>query len=76
MIDPMKRTTLMLEECRLVELKRLAAERGQTMSAVIDAFLAEGIRRASVPEGGTAPAFDMRQPKVRAAAATEREWGS
>jgi len=46
----MKRTTLILHDRRMKDLKRLAAERGQTLSAVVDEFLAEGIRRASAPK--------------------------
>jgi hypothetical protein len=45
MTNQMKRTTLILKDRRLHELKRLAAERGQTLSAVVDEFLADGIRR-------------------------------
>lgn len=82
MIGPMKRTTLMLEERRLIEVKRLAAERGQTMSALVDEFLAEGILRASAATGGnpSRPVFDLREPRVNVAnrlgEALEREWGS
>ena len=47
MISDMKRTTLILDERRLSALKRLATGRGQTLSALVDEFLADGIRRAS-----------------------------
>jgi len=52
-----------------MELKRLAAERGQTLSAVVDEFLAEGIRRASAPKrrAATLPVFDMGEPRVNVA---------
>jgi len=65
----MKRTTLILADRRLIELKRLAAERGQTISAVVDEFLAEGIRRASAPKPRNAslPVFDMGEPRVNVA---------
>jgi hypothetical protein len=73
----------MLDERRLIELKRLAAERGQTISAVVDEFLAEGIRRAATPrQENPLPDFEMGKPKVNVAnrsqlgEAIEREWGS
>ncbi len=52
-----------------MELKRLAAERGQTISAVVDEFLAEGIRRASAPKKGRValPVFKMGEPRVNLA---------
>lgn len=52
-----------------MELKRLAAERGQTLSAVVDEFLAEGVRRASAPKrrGVALPVFDMGEPRVNLA---------
>jgi hypothetical protein len=65
----MKRTTLILNERRLNDLKRLAAERGQTVSAVVDEFLADGIRRASAPKkrGARLPVFRMGAPRVNLA---------
>ena len=50
----------------MIELKRLAAERRQTLSAVVDEFLAEGIRRARTPKGTPPqlPSFDMGEPRV------------
>ncbi len=65
----MKRTTLILEDRRLIELKRLAAERGQTISAVVDEFLAEGIRRASASKrrNPSLPVFYMGEPGVNVA---------
>jgi hypothetical protein len=42
----MARTTLIIDEHRLVDLKRLAAERRETLSAVVDEFLREGLERA------------------------------
>jgi hypothetical protein len=42
----MARTTLVIDEQRLVDLKRLAAERRSTLSAVVDEFLREGLARA------------------------------
>jgi hypothetical protein len=69
MINCMKRTTLILDDRRLIQVKRLAAERGETISAVVDQFLAEGIRRATAPKrrGAPLPVFDMGEPKVNVA---------
>lgn len=66
MISNMKRTTLILDERRMIELKRLAAERRQTLSAVVDEFLAEGIRRSRTPKRTPPqlPSFDMGEPRV------------
>ena len=55
MISNMKRTTLILQDRRLMELKRLAADRGQTLSAVVDEFLADGLRRSSAPKWPLTP---------------------
>jgi hypothetical protein len=65
----MVRTTLILHDRRLAELKRLAAERGQTLSAVVDEFLAEGIRRSRAPKRPAAalPVFDMGKPRINIA---------
>ena len=65
----MKRTTLILEERRLREIKRVAAEGGRTMSAVVDEFLAEGLLRSRAPKRRSAglPAFDMGAPRVNIA---------
>jgi len=65
----MKRTSLILHDRRLLEIKRLAAERGQTLSAVVDEFLAEGLRRGSAPKKRAAslPVFDMGEPRVNIA---------
>ena len=60
-----KRTTLILQSTRFVNLKQLAAERGQTLSAVVDEFLAEGIRRARAPKAPLAlPCYDMGKALV------------
>jgi hypothetical protein len=69
MINHMKRTTLILDDRRLIDLKRLAAARGETLSAVVDQFLAEGIRRASAPKkrGAPLPVYKMGEPKVNVA---------
>ena len=65
----MKRRTLILDEQRLRELKRLAAERGQTLSAIVDEFLSDGLRRASAPKetGVRLPVFPMGEPRVNLA---------
>jgi hypothetical protein len=49
-----------------MELKRLAAERGRTVSALVDEFLAEGIRRERAPKRPLPrlPTFDMGEPRV------------
>jgi hypothetical protein len=64
--NSMKRTTLILDERRLGELKRVAAERGQTLSRVVDEFLAEGLRRSRAPKKKTTtlPVFRMGEPRV------------
>lgn len=66
MISSMKRTTLILQDRRLAEVKRLAASRGQTISAVVDEFLADGLRRARQPRRRVAPlpSFDMGEQFV------------
>ena len=65
----MMRTTLILHERRLADVKRIAADRGQTISAVVDEFLAEGVRRAQAPKRRTVtlPSFDMGEPRVNVA---------
>lgn len=69
MISSMKRTTLILHDRRLGEIKQVAAERGQTISAVVDEFLAEGLRRVRAPKRRAAklPAFDMGEARVNIA---------
>ena len=69
MITHMKRTTLILDDRRLIELKRVAAGRGQTLSALVDEFLADGIRRSRTPRKRTLPlpVFDMGEPRVNIA---------
>jgi hypothetical protein len=69
MISNMKRTTLILHDRRLSDLKRLAAERGQTISAVVDEFLSDGLRRACAPKKRTPalPVFEMGEPRVNVA---------
>ena len=69
MISSMKRTTLILHDRRLAELKRLAADRGQTISAVVDEFLADGLRRAATPKrrAMSLPSWDMGEPAVNVA---------
>ena len=66
MISNMRRTTLILHERRLGEMKRLAADRGQTVSSLVDEFLAEGLLRARTPKRRSAalPVFDMGEPIV------------
>ena len=60
-----KRTTLILQTTRFVDLKQLAAERGQTLSAVVDEFLAEGLRRARAPKAPLVlPSYDLGKALV------------
>jgi hypothetical protein len=65
----MRRTTLILSDRRLAEVKRIAADRGQTISAVVDEFLAEGVRRTQTPKRRTVTllSFDMGEPRVNIA---------
>ena len=69
MISNMRRTTLILDDRRLTELKRLAADRGQTVSAVVDELLADGLRRARKPQRRkiTLPSFNMGEARVNVA---------
>ena len=69
MISSMARTTLILHDRRLAEIKRIAVDRGQTISAVVDEFLAEGVRRSQAPKRKTVtlPVFDMGEPRVNVA---------
>jgi hypothetical protein len=71
MISHMARTTLIIPEESLVELKRLAAQRRQTLSSLVDQFLREGLQRASASPGRKRltrlPAFDMGLPAVNLA---------
>ena len=52
-----------------MELQRVAAERGRTLSAVVDEFLAEGLGRSSAPKrrAATLRAFDMGEPLANVA---------
>jgi hypothetical protein len=67
----MARTTLVIDEQCLVELKRLAAARRQTLSAVVDEFLRQGLERAKHPERrkprSALPSFPMGKPRVNIA---------
>ena len=69
MISHTKCITLMLDDRRLIQVKRLAAERGETISAIVDQFLAEGLRRATAPKkrGARLPVFEMGEPRVNLA---------
>jgi hypothetical protein len=67
----MTRTTLVIDEQRLVDLKRLAAARRQTLSAVVDEFLRQGLERARHPKrskpSSALPSFPMGKPRVNIA---------
>lgn len=60
---------MILHDGRLAELKKVAAERHQTISAVVDEFLADGLRRAKAPRRRaiSLPVFDMGKPLVNIA---------
>ena len=53
----MGRTTLVIDEQRLIDLKRLAAARRTTLSAVVDEFLREGLARVEVKKKRKLPAL-------------------
>jgi hypothetical protein len=71
MNNHMVRTTLVIDEQRLIELKRLAAARRQTLSAVLDEFLRLGLERAKDAGRSTRrsrlPSFPMGPPRVNIA---------
>jgi hypothetical protein len=59
-------SSLILDDRRLMDLKRLAAERGTTLSAAVDEFLGDGIRRSRLPRKRVMalPAFNMGEPRA------------
>ena len=65
-----KRTTLMLDRSRLMKLKRLAAQRGETLSSVVDDVLRLGLRYVIRTVGKRSrkrnplPTFNMGLPYV------------
>lgn len=59
----MARTTLILPDERLVALKQFAARRRQSMSAVVDELLREGLTRAKGASRGKAP-FSLPSAKL------------
>ena len=65
----MRRTTLILHDSRLGQLKQTAALRGNTLSALVDEFLSDGLRRASAPKKRAPawPTFKMGEPLVNIA---------
>lgn len=71
MIIHMARSTLVINDRCLTDLKRLAAERHQTLSAVVDEFLREGLRRARAAKRQSVsvvlPSYPMGKPKVNLA---------
>ncbi len=64
------RTTLVLDQQQLVELKRLAAEQGRTLSSVVEETLRLGIQQRrqagaqAAKEPIEPPDFDMGVPRV------------
>jgi hypothetical protein len=71
MINRMARTTLFIDKQTLIALKRLAAAQRRTLSAVVDEFLSEGLRRTNSRRARRAavrlPSFDMGRPMVNVA---------
>ncbi len=66
----MTRTTLILDENRLIEMKRLAASRRQTLSALVDEFLAAGLKNAGAAgrrRRHRLRSFSMGKPRVNVA---------
>ena len=66
MVSSMKRTTLVLQDRMIPELRRVAADRGQTIAALVDEFLADGLRRANAAKqrAPSLPVFDKGEPLV------------
>lgn len=68
---PTTRTTLVIDEQCLVELKRVAAADRRTLSAVVDEFLRAGLATRSKSgkkkRTNRLPAFDMGRPMVNLA---------
>ncbi len=70
MIYHMKRTTLILTEHILKDLKSLASKQGRTLSALVDQCLRDGLLRMSKrPDKGKLelPSFAMGQARVNVA---------
>lgn len=71
MIIHMARTTLILDDQRLIELKRLAAAQQRTLSSVVDEFLREGLQRAKFSGQKKKPfklrSFHLGKPRVNVA---------
>jgi hypothetical protein len=67
----MARTTLIIGDQRMLELKRLAVARSQTLSSLVDELLRQGIERARQPHRQSRPSrlpvFDMGKPRVHIA---------
>ena len=67
----MKRTTLLLDDARLAELKRIAAAEERTLSAVIDEMLCSGItayrRRGAGAVKIQLPVFAMGAARINVA---------
>ena len=67
----MRRTTLILDEHRLTDLKRLAATRRQTLSSLVDEFLAAGLEKSARSRSARPrrrlPSFRMGSPRVNLA---------
>jgi hypothetical protein len=66
-----KRTTLILDDFLMADLKKFAAERRQTLSATVDQMLRTGLSQAKSPSrraaSGQLPAFRMGRPRANLA---------
>lgn len=63
------KTTLVIEDAVMRRLKALAADRGVTLSAIVEDFLRRGLREASrvaeeVAQLAPLPSFSMGKPRV------------
>jgi hypothetical protein len=62
----MKRTTLILEDGCFRGVKDMARKTNQPMSAIVNAFIVEGLRRSKVAAAPSEelPVFRMGRPRV------------
>ena len=65
----MKRTTLILEESCLEQIRDLAHREGTQMSKIVNELLAEGLRRRNKvrPKSFELPTFEMGEARVNLA---------
>ncbi len=71
MIIHMQRTTLLIHEQRLIELKKIAAEENRTLSDLVDEMLRTGISRYEKSKrrkrSVSLPTFAMGEPVINIA---------